>query len=589
MPGLEGISKQALDEFLEPYVEQWAFYSTNHWQFVLDALKTQNRDVEYGQPRESVAFPDFDHLRFFASLWYKEHAIQCDKSRQLTMTWLVCALALHEAIHRENALIGYQNLSLKMACDKIENYMLYMLKRIPWDIQLPWIKEGEDPHEDWTRIVAKAFSLPLAPPVPPHAKQSPYYGSRAYWVSLELSNRYKTKSGTDGMESIQFSPYFLETSQNIIAVPGGDSAADKWRGFTFTRAIHDEYAFYYNLADAISSAKQTLGKHGFQVLITTPSIGNDGDEIPKKMTLKDDRFPNIAEERGYELPYGVEMWQTKQQYLHVRVWYYAHPERREKDYLDRALHQGDLRRNQREILLRYDIPENEPFYLSYAQQPELFAFCKLKGGRRDQFVPHETCDLLLGQDGGRTPATLIVEARPDGRLVASYEICSSKSSIQGHIPKVLALLNRHYPDWQRRLKGYCDPSMFNEHENSDSSAAMQMQRAGFRLETGVQDPDERYTAMNQLIETNMYTESHGSAPVLLVNTEGCPMFHTGMSGGADIDTGANKTAMNRKNKTSPFSHIVEAGEYIATRAGIYTRKKTGSRRPARHWKGAGAG
>jgi len=586
---IEGISKQALDEFLEPYMEFWTFYSENHWQFVLDCLRTQNRDVEYGGQRESVPFPDFEYLEFFASMWYTEHALQCDKSRQLTMTWLVCALAVHEAIFRENALIGYQNLSLKMACDKLENYMLYMLKRIPWEMQLPWVKEGEDPHEDWIEIVAKTFDLSLTPPQPPHAKQSVYYGSRAYWVALELSNRYKTSSGTDGMENIQFRPYFLETQQDIIAVPGGVSAPEKWRGFTFTRAIHDEYAFYYSLSDAISSASKTLGKHGFQVLITTPSVGKDGDEVPKKMTEKDELHPNIAAEKGYKLPHGVEMWQTKQQYLHVRIWYYAHPERRTKDYLDYAVHRGDTRKNQREILLRYDIPENEAFYLSYAQQPETFAFSKLVDGKRVAFMPSDDSELLIGQDGGRTPASLIVEARPDGRLVAAFEVCSEKSSIQGHLPKLIALLNRHYPNWQRRHRVFCDPSMFNDQESSPNSAATVMQQAGFRVEPGVQDPDERFTAMSQLIETNMRTDSHGSAPTLLVNTEGCPRFHGGMSGLADIDPSAVKSSQNRKNKLSSYSHIVEAGEYVATRAGLYIRKNKGGRRPPRHWKGGGAG
>lgn len=589
---LQGIPKAALDEFLAPYLESWGFYAENHWQFTLDALKTQNRDVEYGEQRESVDFPDHDYLRFFASLWYVEHKVQSDKSRQLTMTWLVCALAVHELIFRENSLVGYQNLSLKMACDKLENYMLYMLKRIPWDIQLPWVKEGEDPHEDWTRIVAKAFDLDLTPPSPPHAKQSPYFGSRAYWVSLELCNKYKTSSGTDGMESIKFRPYFLATEQEVIAVPGGVSAPEKWRGFTFTRAIHDEYAFYYSLSDAISSASQTLGKHGFQVLITTPSVGKDGDEIPRKMAeTKDELHPNIAEELGYKLPHGVEMWMSKEQYLHVRIWYYAHPDRRGKDYLQRAVYTGNSRKNQREILLRYDIPENEAFYLTYAQQPETYAFCKLNTltSERVKFIPDKTAMLLIGQDGGRTPSTLIVEAREDGRLVAAFEICSEKSSIQGHIPKVVALLNRHYPDWQRNHRAYLDPSMFNEHENSDTSAAVQMQRAGFMCDKGVQDPDERFTAMNQLIETPMRTDTHGSAPTLLVNTEGCPRFHAGMSGMADVDSSAVKTGENRKNKQSPYSHIVEAGEYVATRAGLYTRKNKMSRRPPRHWRGGAAG
>ena len=205
------------------------------------------------------------------------------------------------------------------------------------------------------------------------------------------------------------------------------------------------------------------------------------------------------------------------------------------------------------------------------------------------FRSNQDCELLIGQDGGRTPASLIVEARGDGRLVASYEVCSEATSIQGHIPKLVSLLNRHYPNWQRRTKVFCDPSMFNEHENSETSAAVLMQRAGFMVEPGVQNPDERFTAMNQLIETNLRTDSHGSAPVLLVNTEGCPRFHSGMGGLADVDPSAIKSAENRKNKLSSYSHIVEAGEYVATRAGLYTRKKNGTRRPERHWKGGAAG
>lgn len=588
MSHLDSVPREKLNEFLEPYLIQWTYYAENHWQCVLDNFRTQNRDVEYGGKRDNVPFPDLPHLEYFASLWYEEHRLQCDKSRQLTMTWLVCMLTLHELMFRENALVGYQNLNLKAACDKLENYMLYSMLRVPWTNMLPWVRVGEDPAPQWIEMIAKYFDLDLSPPSPPTVKQSPYYGSRAYLVASALTNRYDLTRSKDGVESMSIMPYFMATTQQVVAVPSGAAAEEKWRGYTFTRAIHDEYGFYLGLADTISSAAQTLGKHGFQVLITTPSIGKDGDEIPFKMTQRDegmDGHPRLV--RWPEPPYGVELWITRQNYLHIRIWYYTHPDRREKDYLDRTVYTGDVRKNQREILLRYDIPENDPFYAVYAQKPEEFALIGAEDKAKGiTFKPHPTCQIAVGQDGGRTPASLVMELWPDGHVVAAFEIESNNSSIHGHLPKLHDALRRHYGEhYLSRTTVYCDPAMFFKQESSDASAAEAMIRSGFRVEEGKQDPDERFQSMSSLIERRITTPK-GHRPILLVNTAACPRFHAGMSGACDVDANSLKIGINKKNKNS-FSHIVEGGEYAATRISAFRQSRVIAP-PKRHWKGSGA-
>ena len=563
---------QRLGAFLDEYEGHWKRYSDPKvplhvrgvW-WTLECMRTRNEDAMQGQPKHDVPMPDKPHVRTFVEAFFREKRLVVDKSRQMMVTWMCCGLATFEAMFLEATNIGYQNMSLLDSCSKLEDYMLYTLTHQPLDLMLPWVKGKEGPPDAWVLLVAKeifgpdgeeAFGRALTPPKQTGAKESSYHLSPAWVLANEYSNRYNTYSGSEGVEVLEYTPFFDPTPRLIKALPEGP---DQWRSETRTRCIHDEHAFHSRLSDCVSSALKSAGRNGYQTLVSTASQGKDGDGYPLTLIKA-----ASAQPRQWEYPplEGISFAKTEQGYTHLRIHYRADPEKRDRDFYISQVLTGDRRKNLREMEISYDTPENEPFYTQFDS-----------GRARVSVTPNpHTPELFFGQDGGRTPATLVFERNEEGRLLATLEVVSENMSIEAHAVRFESIINKLYPHWRSQHRVFYDPSMDNKHETTDESAADRLRKRGWVLEPGAQDPDIRFQAMATLCETIFLEDGYGSKPRLLIDSNRCPVFWHAMDGGCEIDPAAHRSGLNRKRKNR-FSHIAEAGEYIATRLRPVTSSK----------------
>ena len=114
------------------------------------------------------------------------------------------------------------------------------------------------------QTVAAEFGLSMTPPNPERvrADQPPSYDSPAYHFAKALANKYRTKSGPEGVEEIILEPYFSASPRYVEGIPAGNKGPNKWRGGTRTRASHDEAWFHFDLANNVNSAKQSVGQNG---------------------------------------------------------------------------------------------------------------------------------------------------------------------------------------------------------------------------------------------------------------------------------------------------------------------------------------
>ncbi|MDO4263847.1 MAG: hypothetical protein Q4C67_06580 [Deinococcus sp.] len=575
------ITPERLEEFLQPYRELWQHFAAHPYDWARECVRTRNEDAAPGQPREHLPLPDLPHLKVLIWAYYAVRLLEVDKARQMMATWWLNFMHVHEAMFHESANIGYQHMTAADTSDKLEKYFLYVLKAQPTDAVLPWIEDRAHPPEEWVRLIAGEFGLSLKPPHEPRADQPPSFGSDAYHLAKHLCNTYTTSSGPEGVESIVLKPFFEGSPRYVNAIPAGAKGPNKWRGDTRTRASHDEAWFHFDLANNVNSAMKSVGQYGRQTLITTASMGEDGDAYPLEMIEKADRQPDTFGDftewgtlSTAELPEGVEMWKTKMGFTHIRIHHYADPNKRGDDWIQRNVYTGDVRKNLREVLIQYNAPSGKPFYES---------FDYLRQGQPRPAVRPEQAQLLIGTDGGRRPASVVALVYPTGRVHVIKELATpagQSTNIRSHATALRRVLNSDplCQGWERDHLQICDPSMFDTRsETDDSTAAQILVELGFNPVQGRQDPDTRYESMTNL---NLKQIPDG-LPALLVDKAHAPTFYEAMSGACVIAKSADKTGQNVKEKNHA-SHVTEAGEYLAAHLEGSGMAKRRSRAPRVH-------
>lgn len=577
------VTPEKLQAFLAPYRELWDHYAAHPWQWTLDCVRTRNEDAAPGQPREQVPVPNLPHLETMVWAYYAVKLLQVDKARQMMATWWLNWMHVHEAMFQESANVGYQHMTSGDTSQKLEKYFLYVLTSQPLDAILPWVEERGHPPDEWVDIVAAEFDLSKQPPDPSKVKadQPASYGSDAYFVAREIANRYRTKSGPEGVEDIILEPYFDRSPRYVEAIPAGNKGPNKWRGGTRTRASHDEAWFHFDLANNVNSAKQSVGQNGRQTLITTASLGEDGDSYPLDMIERDPVQPehfggfggHLTRKRA-DMPHGVEIWKTKMGYTHLRVHHFADPAKRGDEWVRNNVYVGDIRKNLREVLIQYNAPSGKPFY-------EVFDYQRQRLTRKPS-TP-DGAQLVIGMDGGRRPASTVALVYPSGRVAVVLELVTpsngKSSNVTAHATALRGLLNRHplTRDWQRDHVLIHDPSMGDTRGETDDLTSVDiLTELGFRCIPGAMDAGTRYESVVNLC---LRTIPEDGYPALLIDPDACPVLYEAMSGACVVTKMAQKTGQNTKEKNS-FSHVVEALEYKATflegaGRGLAARKRAG--------------
>jgi hypothetical protein len=169
--------------------------------------------------------------------------------------------------------------------------------------------------------------------------------------------------------------------------------------------------------------------------------------------------------------------------------------------------------------------------------------------------------LIVGQDFGRNPWSLICQVDHMGRLIVHQEIGAANMGLERHIEENLrpALFQSKYIMSKVIIVG--DPSGGNKGTIAEESCIDAMKRLGFpAFPAPTNDIDPRLRAVEALLgrQTN-------GGPTLMINGPMCPWLTRAMSGGYRYKKhkdGALRAIPEKFDKEG-FSHVADCLQYVA--------------------------
>ena len=169
--------------------------------------------------------------------------------------------------------------------------------------------------------------------------------------------------------------------------------------------------------------------------------------------------------------------------------------------------------------------------------------------------------LLVGQDFGRNPWSLICQMDHMGRLIVHEEVAGTNTGLEKHVNQSLRpkLSKEKYVFSKIALVG--DPAGVAKGSIAEESCFDALRRFGFAaFPAPTNDIEPRLRAVENLLgrQTN-------GGPSLLINRVGCPMLVRAMSGGYRF-TKTKQGALRNipdKNDKEGFSHVADCLQYVA--------------------------
>lgn len=169
--------------------------------------------------------------------------------------------------------------------------------------------------------------------------------------------------------------------------------------------------------------------------------------------------------------------------------------------------------------------------------------------------------LLIGQDFGRNPWSLICQLDHMGRLIVHEEVAATNIGLEKHVEQNLRprLLSDRYLGAKLAVVG--DPSGVAKGNISEESCFDALKRLGlpcFPAPTNEIEP--RLRAVEALLG-----QQRNGGPALMINRARAPFLCRAMSGGyrfTKMKTGALKTVPDKNDKEG-FSHVCDDLQYVA--------------------------
>jgi hypothetical protein len=169
--------------------------------------------------------------------------------------------------------------------------------------------------------------------------------------------------------------------------------------------------------------------------------------------------------------------------------------------------------------------------------------------------------LIIGQDFGRNPWSLICQSDHMGRLIVHEEVPATNIGLERHVQENLKprLLSDRYLGFKIAIVG--DPSGVAKGSIAEESCFDALKRMGLpAFPAPTNDIEPRLRAVEALLgrQTN-------GGPTLLINRSGCPWLCRAMSGGyrfTKTKQGGLRT-VPEKNDKEGFSHIADDLQYVS--------------------------
>lgn len=169
--------------------------------------------------------------------------------------------------------------------------------------------------------------------------------------------------------------------------------------------------------------------------------------------------------------------------------------------------------------------------------------------------------LLIGQDFGRNPWSLICQMDHLGRLIVHEEVPGTNVGLEKHVQQSLrpVLFSSKYLGFRVAIVG--DPSGVAKGNVTEESCFDALQRLGLPcFPAPTNDIEPRLRAVEALLgrQTN-------GGPTLMISRKGAPFLCRAMSGGyrfTKLKTGALRTVPDKTDKEG-FSHVADDLQYVA--------------------------
>jgi hypothetical protein len=205
-------------------------------------------------------------------------------------------------------------------------------------------------------------------------------------------------------------------------------------------------------------------------------------------------------------------------------------------------------------------------------------------------TPHPSSLLLVGQDFGRDPCSLLCQIDPKGRLLVLQEVIAEGIGLEQHIDRSLrpAIMQERYLTLPVAMVG--DPAGKSKSSIYEETTFDVLKRKGFRaFPAPTNDIDPRIRAVEA-----WFAKQYDGGPAILIDKDRCPTLIRALGGNyryAKTKAGQLKPL---PDKTHPWSDIIDALQYVCLVAhggmsemvGRHMLKKRKSDRPrmtARAW------
>lgn len=176
---------------------------------------------------------------------------------------------------------------------------------------------------------------------------------------------------------------------------------------------------------------------------------------------------------------------------------------------------------------------------------------------RSGLLPNRYFPLLLGQDFGRDPCTVIFQMDPRGRLICLEEVIAEDIGLEGHLEKQLrpVLTQDRYAGIPIVMIG--DPSGGSKSSIYEETTFDVLRRMGFQaVPAPTNDLDKRLRA----VEGWLLKQYDGSGAILF-DRDRCPTVIRGLAGGyryARTRAGVRKPLPDKNE----YSHPLDAVQYV---------------------------
>jgi hypothetical protein len=179
----------------------------------------------------------------------------------------------------------------------------------------------------------------------------------------------------------------------------------------------------------------------------------------------------------------------------------------------------------------------------------------------DDTIPIPSYPLLIGQDFGRNPWSLICQMDHMGRLLVHQEVPGTNVGLEKHVNQSLkpVLFGNKYVGFRVCIVG--DPSGVAKGSVAEESCFDALKRLGLpAFPAPTNDIEPRLRAVEALL-----SRQTNGGPSMLISRTGCPFLCRAMSGGyrfVKMKTGALKTIPDKNDKEG-FSHVADDLQYVS--------------------------